>query len=95
MFMENRIAPREPLALPMQLGDRSQCMTRDISPTGVFYETSRAERVGSLVDFQIDLDAPGGRMRLRAQGEIVRIEPGVRMNGVALRLLASRLEPVE
>lgn len=95
MFMENRIAPREPLALPMKLADHSQCMTRDISPTGLFYQTVRAERLGSLVDFQIDLDAPAGRLRLKAQGEIVRIEPGASMNGVALRLLATRLEPMD
>jgi hypothetical protein len=48
-----------------------------------------------LIDFEIELDTPGGPMKFKAQGQIVRIEPLGGRAGVGVKLLASRLVPVE
>lgn len=95
MFKEHRIEPRERIALPLNLGNGAQGMTRDISASGLFFETDREQRVGSLIDFEIEFDRLGGLMKFKAQGEIVRIEPRGDKAGAALKFLITRLEPVE
>lgn len=95
MENEHRIEPREQLGLPLQLGGGGKGLTRDISASGLFFETDSEQRVGGLIDFEIELDTPGGPMKLKAQGQIVRIELQAGKTGVGVKLLASRLEPVE
>lgn len=95
MFKEHRIEPRECIALPLKLGNGGQGITRDISASGLFFETDRAQRLGSLIDFEIEFDRLGGLMKFKAQGQIVRIEPMAEKTGAALRFLVSRLETVE
>jgi hypothetical protein len=94
---EHRNTPRERVALSLKLGDGGQGLTRDISASGLFFETNTEQRVGSLVDFEIYFDRPDHPLRFKAQGEVVRVEPGASAGktGVALKLLASRLESVE
>jgi len=95
MFKENRIEPRERIALPLNLENGGQAMTRDISASGLFFETDREQRVGGLIEFEIEFDRVGGLMKLKAQGQIVRIEPRAGKTGAALKFLVTRLEPVE
>lgn len=92
---EHRTEPREAVNLPLKLGDGVSAVTRDISATGLFFETSSKQRVGNLIDFEIDFDTPGGPMKLKAQGQIVRIESHGGRTGVGVKLLSSRLEAVE
>jgi len=95
MFKEHRIEPRERISLPLKLGNGSQGITRDISASGLFFETDREQQVGSLVDFEIEFDRLGGLMKFKAQGKIVRIEPRADKTGAALKFLVSRLESME
>lgn len=95
MEREHRLEPREQVSLPLQLGGGLTGVTRDISATGLFIQTDSEQRVGGLIDVEIDLDTPGGPMKLRAQGQIVRIESHGGRTGVGVKLLNSRLEPVE
>lgn len=95
MFTEHRSEPRECIALPLQFENGSQGMTRDISASGLFFETDREQRVGSLIDLEIEFDWLSGRMKFKAQCEIVRIEPRGDKTGAALKFLVSRLEPVK
>ncbi len=94
MKSEHRTEPREPVSLPLQLSSGVSAVTRDISASGLFFETSSEQRVGNLIDVEIDLDTPGGPMKLKAHGRIVRIEPHGSRIGVGVKLLSSRLEAV-
>lgn len=90
-----RIEPREQVTLSLQLIGGGNGVTRDISASGLYFETDSEQQVGRLIDFEIELDAPGGPMKFRAQGQIVRIESLGDRAGVGVKLLASRLVPVE
>ena len=95
MKNELRTEPREAVNLSLKLGDGVSAVTRDISATGLFFETCSAQQVGNLINVEIDLDTPGGPMKLKAQGQIVRIESQDGRTGVGVKLLSSRLEPVD
>lgn len=90
-----RIEPREQVTLPLQLIGGGNGVTRDISASGLYFETDSELQVGRLIDFEIELDTPGGPMKFKAQGQIVRIEPQGGRTGAGVKLLASRLVPVE
>lgn len=92
---KQRSEPRERVDLPLQLGDGQTGVARDISASGLFIETDSEQSMGSLVDVEIELDTPGGPMKLKAQGRIVRIESQGGRKGVAVKLVASKLEAVE
>ncbi|MGW8461487.1 PilZ domain-containing protein [Pseudomonas sp. CLCA07] len=90
-----RIEPREQVTLSLQLIGGGNGVTRDISASGLYFETDSEQQVGSLIDFEIELETPGGPMKFKAQGQIVRIEPQDGRIGAGVKLLASRLVPVE
>ena len=90
-----RIEPREQVTLSLQLIGGGNGVTRDISASGLYFETDSEQQVGSLIDFEIELDTPGGPMKFKARGQIVRIESLGGRAGVGVKLLVSRLVPVE
>jgi hypothetical protein len=92
MFIEQRIDPREPLALPLQLGDGSSAVTRDISASGMYLEIDGEHPLRGTVVFEMHLADAG--MKFVAEGEIVRIEHKAGSTGVAVRLRTPRLEPI-
>lgn len=79
----------------MQLEGGVGSVPRDTSASGLYFEITGAQEMGDLVNMKIDLDTPGGPMRLNAHGQIMRIESHGDRTGVRVRLLSSRLEPVE
>ena len=93
MFEEQRIEPRERLALPIKLGDGLSAITRDIRPTGLFFEFEGERLMRGLVDFEMHLIEAG--MKFTSVGEIVRIEYRAGRTGVAVRLMAPRLELID
>lgn len=92
---EQRTEAREQVSLPLHIDGTVGAITRDISATGLFFETDSEQRVGGLIDLEIDFDSPGGPLKLKAQGQIVRIESHGDRTGVGVKLLSSRLEAVE
>jgi hypothetical protein len=90
-----RVEPREQVTLSLQLTGGSNGVTRDISASGLYFETDSEQQVGSLIEFEIELDTPGGPMKFKAQGQIVRIEQQGGRTGAGVKLLTSRLVPVE
>lgn len=92
---EQRAEAREHVSLPLHIGGAIDALTRDFSPIGLFFETDSQQRVGGLIDLEIDFDSPGGPLKLKAQGRIVRIEPHGERIGVGVKLLSSRLQAVE
>jgi hypothetical protein len=94
MFEEQRVEPRERLALPIRLGSGGKAaLTRDISPTGLFFEMDGEHAMRGLVDFEMHLQE--ARMKFTSVGEIVRVEHRAGKTGVAVRLMAPRLELIE
>jgi len=92
MFTENRIEPREPMALQLKLGDGSTGVTRDISPSGMFLEIRGDHDLSGTVFFEMDLAA--ARMKFTSEGRIVRIEHRDGLTGIAIRLISPHLEPL-
>ena len=75
--------------------DRGTGITRDVSASGVFFETDKDCAAGSEISFSIELEGPGGKMMLRCQGQIVRVENRGGKVGVAAKIIESRLESVD
>jgi hypothetical protein len=62
-------------------------MMRDVSASGIFFETDSVYSVGSVIEVRLDLDTPWGRVMVRSRGRIVRIEPHDDRVGVAVRFV--------
>jgi PilZ domain len=80
-------------ALPVSL-DRGAGITRDVSTSGVFFETDVNYTPGSEISFSIELNGPAGKLMLKCQGQIVRVEDRGGKVGVAAKIIESRLETV-
>jgi hypothetical protein len=91
-FKEQRLDPRERLALPLRLRDGSHAVTRDISASGLFFEMAGEHAVFGLVDFEMRLPE---HMKFSAVGQIVRVEYRFGTTGVAVKLISPRLEPLD
>jgi len=91
---EKRKDERILTALPVNL-ETATGVTRDVSASGVFFEIDSNYRLGSEIAFTVELDTPGGKMVLKCEGEIVRIEPRGQRVGVAVRINQSTLEPIK
>ena len=90
---EKRTEERVFTALPVDLGDATG-VTRDVSASGMFFEMDSKHRLGSTMEFAVEMDTPGGKMLLKCEGEVVRIEPRGPRVGVAIRITQSSLEPL-
>jgi len=92
LAVENRRGARMFVTRPVRLGGRTG-ITRNISTSGVFFETNADYAVGSKIIFAIELDgSQGEKLELRSRGEIVRIEHRAGKVGVAVKIVASKLE---
>ena len=68
-------------------------VTRDVSESGVFFETVMPVEMGQALEFQLvfgDAD-PQFQARVHCEGEVVRVEPLAVGRGVAVKLRAYRL----
>ena len=92
MFKEQRVEPRERLALPLKLGDGQAAVTRDISGSGMYLEIDGEHQLRGWVLFELHLADAG--MKFTSEGEVVRIEHRPGITGVAVRLTAPKLEPL-
>jgi hypothetical protein len=88
---ENRQEERVQAALRVDLGNNAVGITRDVSASGVFFETDASYDRGSAISFAVDIDTPSGPVVFCCKGEIVRIERRDGKLGVAVKLLESSL----
>ena len=89
--MEKRQEERMLVKRPVILA-RGSGVTRNISSSEVF-ETNAYYAVGSKIIFAIQLDGPQGeKLELITRGEIVRVEPRGGKVGVAIKIVAFKLE---
>jgi hypothetical protein len=91
-FVENRIEPREQVALPLQLGEGLRGMTRDISPSGMYLEIRGDHELGGTLVFEMLVDE--ANMRFTSEGRIVRVEHRDGCTGIAVKLLSPRIQPI-
>jgi hypothetical protein len=90
---EKRSEERVFTELPIEL-ESTTGLTRDVSASGMFFEIESSYRLGNRIEFAVEMDTPGGKMLLKCEGEIVRIEPRGARVGVAVRIVESSLVPV-
>jgi len=89
---EKRKGQRILTALPVHIMS-AEGITRDVSASGVFFWTTAPSCApGELISFSVELKRPEGKMRLRCQGDVVRIEPQDGIVGVAVRITESAME---
>ena len=88
---ENRREDRVERELPVDLGGATG-ITRNVSASGVFFETDAKYAVGSEIGFIVDLEATGRRMVLKCRGEILRVTQSGGKLGVAAKILESTME---
>lgn len=81
---EKRIAPRHLGKLPVKLKG-AKGITRDFSSTGIFFKTNRSFSPGQPIEFTIELKHvdPKGPVKVKCQGEIVRVEEEGQQIGIA------------
>ena len=73
-FTERRQAVRFPIAIPVEL-DEGTGTTRDVSLSGVFFETTQWFAPGEPVRLTLVLEraSPGDPIRLQCEGQVVRV----------------------
>ncbi len=74
-FPERRRAARFPIAIPVEL-EGGTGVTRDVSLSGVFFETNQFFALGELIRLTLVLEraSPGQPVRLQCDGRVVRVE---------------------
>jgi hypothetical protein len=88
---EKRRHQRIHIALPVFLKD-ARGVTRDVSASGMFFWTAGACAPGELIGFEVELRRPGGNMRLKCQGDVIRTEAGTARVGIAVKITESAME---
>ncbi len=72
---ERRRAARFPIAIPVEL-EGGTGVTRDVSLSGVFFETNQFFALGEPIRLTLVLEraSPGQPVRLQCDGRVVRVE---------------------
>jgi hypothetical protein len=78
--------------LPLKVShDNGVGVTRDLSVSGVYFETSSRYHAGSVIKMTIAFDGPAG-MQLECEGTIVRVEDcGPDKVGIAVSMTSKAL----
>jgi hypothetical protein len=86
---EDRIS----MAVPVHLQGGASGTTRDISASGIYFETDLEPILESPLDFTVEFRNGGvGGLSLRCRGQVLRVEPVGGRIGVAAKLIESKLE---
>ncbi|MDP2969767.1 MAG: PilZ domain-containing protein [Deltaproteobacteria bacterium] len=91
--VERRQALRFPITLPVDL-ERGTGITRNISTSGVLFETDQVFPTGALIQLTVLMEptCPGTPACLHCQGQIVRAEQHEEKMGVAVAFTSYRFE---
>ena len=92
LAVEKRREERMSVTRPVKL-DRGTGITRNISMSGIFFETDVGYVPGSVIVFAIELDGPAEKkLMLGYRGMIVRVERRDGKVGVAAKIVGSKIE---
>lgn len=64
-------------------------LTRNVSATGVYFETTADQVPGSRVRFMVEVLVRGERLKMICAGNVVRVEQKLGTVGVAVKLSSS------
>ena len=78
-------------ALSVNIGN-AKGVTRDVSASGIFFETDAMYTLGNPVSFTVEFDSAAGKMLLNCRGDIVRLEPRGTLVGVAVKIIESTMK---
>ena len=81
--------------VPIATESGAKGITRDMSPTGVYFTVDEKFRVGDTIRFSMDFDAPphmGGVFRMACVGTVVRVENAQGKSAVGVAITQSTLE---
>lgn len=70
---------------------RGNGVARDVSATGIYFETGRRHRKGSTITLTMELRSPAGKMHFKCKGKIVRVEEHDGKIGIAVEINDSSL----
>ena len=89
----SRTEDRVNMAVPVHLQGGALGTTRDISASGIYFETDLEPIRESPLDFTVEFQNGGvGGLSLRCKGKVLRVEPLGGRIGVAARIIESKLE---
>ena len=94
MGAEQRKETRYTVELPVDMEETSG-VTRDLSTSGVFFETDKSFTPGQTIEFSINFINNSYPILLKCVGEIVRIENKGQKIGVAASISSYGVEKVE
>ena len=89
-----RAQQRVSAAIPVIVEGVRAGTTRNMSPSGIFFETEADMSTGASIHFSVTFDNPPGKLMLACTGKIVRVESLEGKMGVAVKIVESRLERV-
>jgi hypothetical protein len=90
MGAEHRTEERVRAALRVSLGDTTG-ITRDVSASGLYFETDGWFAPGQPITLAVDIDTAGGKIALWCQGLVLRVDERGAQRGVAVRIVGSNL----
>jgi hypothetical protein len=90
---EQRKEPRYIGKIPVEL-ESGKGIARDVSTSGVFFETDCSFTLGQLIEFTLVLEHidPEGPVHLKCRGTIVRVEESGQKIGVACAIDSCAIE---
>ena len=81
------------MSVPVHLPGGGHGQTRDISASGIYFETDLEPIRESPLDFTVEFQNGGvGGLSLRCRGQVLRVDRLGSRIGVAARILESKLE---
>jgi hypothetical protein len=69
-------------------------VTNNVSATGLYILQNEQCEVGSSIDFVVDLDTSGAKLKLCCQGEVVRVEKLGHRFGMGIKILSQVMKTV-
>ena len=90
MGAEHRTEERVRAALRVSLGDVTG-VTRDVSASGLYFETDGHFTPGQSITLAVDIDTASGKIALWCDGVVLRVDLHGAQRGVAVRIVESNL----
>jgi hypothetical protein len=92
MASEPRQSQRVNAEVAVRLQNNASGVTRDISPSGVYFVVNDSLQGGQMIRFTLEFDDPaGGPLHLDCVGQVVRVEEAAGKKGVAVMITESSL----
>jgi hypothetical protein len=83
-------ASRVASCLPVSLNGKTG-VTRDISATGILFEIDEDHKEGSSINLEIELETPGGPLKLLCKAKVVRVVKEGGRSSIAAKIISQSL----